>query len=184
MKQAIAQSISNTETFGIETLQSLTQEKSYTTRETVLLQSWIGLREQNKGQELKKILDEMDGQFGFSDGNIRTLWLTLSLATADYKPNTANERYKELIGYTDPSRPFQLRENAFRYLFQIQSFEEESLKNLLEASVHHIWRFRESAREILKRLLEDDVIKEEVKSLQTKLPEKQQAYLSKVFKLD
>jgi len=184
MKQAIAQSISNTETFGIETLQSLTQEKSYTTRETVLLQSWIGLREQNKGQELKKILDEMDGQFGFSDGNIRTLWLTLSLATADYKPNTANERYKELISYTDPSRPFQLRENAFRYLFQIQSFEEESLKNLLEASVHHIWRFRESAREILKRLLEDDVIKEEVKSLQTKLPEKQQAYLSKVFKLD
>ncbi len=179
IKQAVSQSISNTESFGLEILNALMQEKSYSTRETVLLQLWIGLREQNKEQEINDLLNVMDGQFGFLDGNIRTLWLTLSLATANYRPDTANERYQELIRYTRSSQPFQLRENAFRYLFQIQSFEEESLKNLLEACVHHMWRFRESARNLLKEVIKEGALKEKVKALKATLPEKQQAYLSK-----
>ena len=180
MKQTLAQTIANTDTFGLDALQGLIPENSYATRETVLLQRWVGLREQGNAEGLKTLLDDLDGQFGFADGNIRTLWVTLSLATPDYKPDQATARYQELIGYTDPSQAFQLRENAFRYLFQIQSFEEESLKNLIEACVHHTWRFRESARSILKELLKDERVKQEVSGFISQLPDNQQAYVSKV----
>ena len=180
MKQALAQSISNTEAFGLEALQSLVKEKSYSTRETVLLQRWAGLREIGAIKEMITLLDEMDGQKGFSDGNIRTLWLTLSLATPDYKPETANERYQELIGYTDPSQGFNLRENAFRYLFQIRSFEAVSLRNLIEACVHHTWRFRESARSLLKEVLKEPQNKELLDKIKPDLSEKEKAYLATV----
>ena len=181
MKQTLAQTISNTSIFGLEALLGLVKEESYTTRETVLLQAWLGFREQGSADALKNLLHDMDGQFGFADGNVRTLWLTLSLATPGFKPKDKVAHYQELISYTDPSQAFQLRENAFRYLFQIQSYETQSLKNLLEACVHHIWRFRESARNILKELLNDAVIKQEIMDFRSGLPIQQQTYLSKVF---
>jgi len=182
MKQAVSQSISNTDAFGLEALQALSQEPSYTTKETVLLQRWVGLRERQKFDEIRNLLNEMDNQFGFSDGNIRTLWLTLSLATPDYKPETGQARYQELISYTNPSQPFQLRENAFRYLFQIQSFEEQSIKNLIEACVHPVWRFRESARNLFKEVVKNPENKKLINQLKsTALPEKQKAYLLKVL---
>jgi len=180
MKQAVSQSISNTEVFGLEALLALSQEPSYATKETVLLQRWIGLREREKFEEIKELLNMMDSDFGFSDGNIRTLWLTLSLATPDYRADTARERYQELISYTNPSQRFQLRENAFRYLFQIQSYEKESLRNLIEASVHPVWRFRESSRKLLKELLKEPATKSLVVQLKPNLPEAQQEYINRL----
>ena len=180
MKQAVSQSISNTEVFGLEALKALVEEPSYATKETVLLQRWVGLREKGKFEEIKELLNAMDSDFGFSDGNIRTLWLTLSLATPDYKPETGRERYQELISYTDPSQPFQLRENAFRYLFQIQSFEKQSIQNLIEACVHPVWRFRQSSRDLLNELLKEPDTKNLVIQLKPQLPEAQQAYIKRL----
>lgn len=181
VKQAMARSIAPTSSFARDALLALLSEPSYDTKEIALLQLWSGLRERNKTEEMHTLLNTTAGDFGFRDGNIRTLWLTLSLATANYKPDEATARYKELIAYTDPKEPFELRENAFRYLFQIQSFEKESLTNLVEACTHHTWRFRSSARNLLNEAIKNSQVKELLKEIQPSLPEKQQAYLSKLL---
>ncbi|RMB60503.1 M1 family peptidase [Dokdonia sinensis] len=156
---------------------------SYETREMVLYKLWAmhdGVLTQEKLDARKKVLDDFDGSFGFSDGNIRLLWLALSFATPDYRAETLNKRIDELTGYTHPSNPFQLRENAFRYALQLDVVNETVLKNLVEASVHHTWRFRESARKMLAQFLENEKYKSQVIQLKEALPENQKAYLKRI----
>ncbi|MFT5864089.1 MAG: aminopeptidase N, partial [Flavobacteriales bacterium] len=86
----------------------------------------------------------------------------------------------ELKSYTLPSKPFQLRLQAFQYLAQIQIFESVTLGNLVEACVHPNWRFRESARSILKQLLENERWKGMLLENNLTLPEKEKAYLKKI----
>ncbi len=181
-RQAIATSMEAIPNVLLPRFKSLLVDKSYVTREQSFLKLWLQYRSSNALQLQHTLLDRYDSQFGFSDGNIRVLWLTLSLATQNYKPDTANNRFKELASYTEPSQPFQLRENAFQYLFQIQSFDEVSLKNLVEACVHHTWRFRESARKLLNELYKDEGYRIMLNNLETKLSEKEIAYIARIKK--
>lgn len=181
VRQAIAASIEQLPKPLVLDFYTLLEDESYVTREQALLKLWVYHRQQNDVNSQQELLDKMDKQQGFADGNIRTLWLTLSLATPDYKSSESYDRYQELIGYTDPKQPFQLRQNAFQYLQQLNSFENQSLRNLIEACVHHTWRFRESARNLLKQLLQDTAIHDKINSWRSELPEKQQAYLEKVL---
>ena len=73
-----------------------------------------------------------------------------------------------------------MRLQAFQYLAQIQIFEPTTLGNLVEACVHSNWRFRESARGILKELLENERWKGMILENNLNLPEKEKAYLKKI----
>ncbi|MGB3776190.1 MAG: M1 family aminopeptidase [Leeuwenhoekiella sp.] len=128
----------------------LLDDESYVTREAVLLSLWVSFP-QDRGRYLKK----MEGIIGFSDRNIETLWLALSIATPSFEPATKENRYKKLLSYTDDSHPFQVRENAFKYLYQLQLYENQSLKNLVLGCVHFNWRFAQSCRSILDLLLKE-----------------------------
>lgn len=180
IRQAIATSVEQIQEPLVYQFESFLKDDSYITREQAFLKLWLYYREKNNLQKQHELLMAMDGQFGFSDGNIRGLWLTLSLATQDYKGNEADARYNELVSYTGPEFPFQLRENAFQYLVQIQSFDGTSLKNLVEACTHHSWRFRESTRTLLNQLLTQDSMKELLDSIKPSLNEKELAYLKRV----
>ena len=89
-------------------------------------------------------------------------------------------RYDELVSYTGTGYPFQLRENAFQFLSQIQSFDRTSLRNLVEACTHHNWRFRENARNLLNQLVKEDRIKDIMDSVRPLLSKKELAYLERV----
>lgn len=158
----------------------LLNDKSYLTQEQVLIKLWVYYQQRNDVKSQRSLLDLMENTFGFADGNVKTLWLTLSLATPDYKPEASLARYKELIGYTAPKYPYQLRQNAFRYLEQLQSFEKESLKNLVEASVHHVWRFRESARKQLDRQLKNTEYVSTIRGMESVFSEKEMGYLKRI----
>ena len=160
---------------------ALLEDESYVTREQALIKLWVYHQQQGDAKVQQELLNKMNNQLGFADGNIRTLWLTLSLATPDYNPSESYARYQELIGYTNPKQPFQLRQNAFQYLQQLNSFEKESIRNLIEACVHHTWRFRESARRIFKEVIKNDRLRQSVEQMQAELPEKQKAYLMKTL---
>jgi aminopeptidase N len=181
VRQAIATSIEQLPQELVLVFYDLLEDASYVTREQAFIKLWVYHQQQGDIKEQQELLEKMSNQFGFADGNIRTLWLTLSLATPDYKPQESLNRYQELIGYTDPSEPFKLRQNAFQYLLQLNSFEEVSLRNLLEACVHHTWRFRESARGMLQEVLKNPKIKEIVTRIKDSLPEKEQEYLDRTL---
>ncbi len=180
VRQAIATSVEQLSPSMEYQFESLLNDPSYITREQAFLKLWLYYRATNNLKKQKLVLNSMDNQFGFSDGNIRVLWLTLSLATQDYKGNEAGARYDELVSYTGVEYPFQLRENAFQYLLQIQSFDRISLKNLIEACTHHTWRFRESSRNLLNELIKEERIKELMPSVKTLLGTKELAYLDRL----
>jgi aminopeptidase N len=180
IRQAIATSVDQVSDPLLYQFESFLNDDSYITREQAFLKLWLWYRTKNDLKKQKELIDTMDDQFGFADGNIRTLWLTLSLATQAYKSDEAGARYDELVSYTGPEYPFQLRENAFQYLLQIQSFDRTSLKNLVEACTHHTWRFRETSRKLLTELIKEERIKEIMQSVKPLLNEKELAYLERI----
>lgn len=180
VRQAIATSVENVNEALEGEFYELLDDSSYITREQALIKLWVYYQNKQSSSSQVALLNKMDSQFGFSDGNIRTLWLTLSLATSGYKPETSFDRYQELIAYTSPERPFALRQNAFQYLRQLDSFEKISLKNLVEASVHHVWRFRESARKLLDEQMKKTKNKAIVTVLSSTMKPKELSYLKRI----
>ncbi len=180
VRQAIATSVEQISPPLEYQFESFLRDDSYVTREQAFLKLWLLYRANTNLKKQKALLTQMEDQFGFSDGNIRTLWLTLSLATQEYKSDEAGARYDELVSYTGAMHPFQLRENAFQFLSQIQSFNRTSLRNLVEACTHHNWRFRENSRRLLKQLVKEERIKDIMTSVKPLLSEKELAYLKRI----
>ena len=165
-------------------LKQILNDDSYASKELALYHLWIAelnssYATRNKNQI--SYLERTKNQFGFSDGNIRCLWLGLALATPEYQKENKEDILDELIQYTAPDRPFQLREVAFNTLFQLQQYETESFGYLMEACTHNVWRFRESARALLQTLLEKDKNRQLLEKIKPTLTSQEQAYLKKVW---
>jgi len=130
--------------------ESLLQDESYLTRENALYGLWINFP--NKRAEY---LEMTKGQQGFNDKNIELLWLTLNLATPDFEKELTSQTFSTLEQYTSPKYRFQIRQNTFGYLYQINAFSEVSIQNLMDGCFHHTWRFRDYCRQLLKTLAKE-----------------------------
>lgn len=140
--------------------EDLLNDDSYVTQEAALYHLWM-----NFPEEREKYLQKMEGVEGFSDKNIRSLWLALNLATPEVSAADKRKYLDELISYTAPHQKYQVREKAFSYLYQINGFNEEAAENILDATKHHNYRFRSFARELKQTLIEEDNLEPEVKKL-------------------
>jgi aminopeptidase N len=136
--------------------ESLLHDNSYLTQESALGNLWVNFPE-NKS----RYLDEMDGIIGFRDKNIRQFWLFLALITEDYQIAEQDVFLKELVEYTSPRYSYNIREKALEYIGYLNVWDRDSLINLIDASQHHYWRFRDFSRNILKGLLEDEKYREQ-----------------------
>ena len=172
VRQAIALSLDKIPQELKGRFESLLKDESYITREAALYSLWM-----NFPQDRSKYLEQLKGQEGLSDKNLRTLWLALNLATPNYQKNDKAAVYEELSGYTASQYPFLTRQNAFKYLFQLNSFSDENLKDLLQGSQHPISRFRSFTRDMIGQLLKDPSYVNRFKSLLEELPESQRKYL-------
>ncbi|HEA29303.1 MAG TPA: M1 family peptidase [Leeuwenhoekiella sp.] len=173
VRQAVATSMQEVPAALKIDYEILLDDDSYVTREAALLALWVSFP-----QDREAYLKKMEGVTGFSDKNIETLWLALSLATPAYKPQSKQQRYKQLLEYTYMRYPFQVRENAFKYLYQLQLYEKQSLKNLVLGCVHFNWRFAQSCRQILDMLLKETMWSNALRDLQLG-DQKAQDYLNK-----
>ena len=144
-RQAIAQNLSEIPSELKTEYESLLDDESYITIETALFNLW-----KNFPQERHKYLNKTKGIQGFHDKNVRILWLTLALITEDFEVENKNSYFDELTDYTSPKYGFELRQNAFQYLNQIQACNEKCKENLEQATNHHNWRFSKFAKELLK----------------------------------
>ena len=160
VRQAIAFSLQQIPQELKTEYESLLNDNSYMTREAALINLWM-----NFPEERLRYLSKMEGVEGFSGKNIRTLWLALSIATPGVEESKKEDYLKELSSYTAPHQRFQLRKNAFGYLFQLNAFSSKNVRDLLEASRHHNYRFREFSKELLKQVLEMKTLSPEVKAL-------------------
>ncbi|SDL05583.1 aminopeptidase N [Salinimicrobium catena] len=165
VRQAIALSLNEIPQELKSSYESLLTDDSYLTREAALFNLWM-----NFPEDRAVYLSKMQGQEGFSDKNLRTLWLALSIATPDFHTSQKEEYLKELRSYTAPYYRFQLRKNAFGYLFQLNAFSSENIRDLMEASGHHAYRFRDFAKNLLQQVYQtSDLLPEDRTLLEKEL---------------
>ncbi|MEZ4803537.1 MAG: M1 family metallopeptidase [Gelidibacter sp.] len=147
VRQAIAQNLTEIPLNLKKSYESLLNDKSYVTKEVALYNLWVNFTE-----ERSKYLQQTKDVIGFSDYNVRLLWLALNLNTLEYQPEKKQAVFDELNGYTSSKFGFEIRMNAFNYLKLIGGFDEFSIKNLIEATEHHNWRFQQFAKSLLEEL--------------------------------
>lgn len=144
-RQAIAQNLKDIPLELKQDYESLLNDKSYTTIEAALFNLW-----NNYPQDQEIYLEKTKNITGFSDKNIRTLWLTLAILTDSDSVGDPEQFLEELIGYTSPDHSFEVRTNAFRYLRWIRSCDDMCMENLKDATNHHNWRFKQFAKQLME----------------------------------
>ncbi len=158
----------------IESYESLLLDQSYITIENTLYQLWI------QGPEHReKYLDQTRSLVGFSNKNIRQLWLLLAILTRDYgSPEERSQYQKELFGYTAAYHPMEVRQLAFGLIGEVFPYTDQNLKDLINAAVHPVWQFRQFARGILDKLLNDNEQNQRLTLLLDELDSEEYQYLS------
>ncbi|GHA37435.1 aminopeptidase [Salinimicrobium marinum] len=176
VRQAIAASLRQIPQELKSYYESLLKDDSYVTKEMAFYNLWF-----NFPEERSEYLDRLKEVEGFNDKNVETLWLALNLATAGYQMDDKQSTYAQLSGYTSPYYPYQIRQNAFNYLFQLNSFSDENLFDLVEASQHQVGRFRESSRQLLRELVQSEEYQQRFSQLKPSLSAKESGFLEQIL---
>ncbi len=150
VRQAIAKSLKQIPNELKTDYESLLNDQSYITVEAALYNLWV-----NFPEDRSSYLDKTKNIIGFNDKNVRFLWLILALNTKGYENESKQHFYDELVDYTSSNYSVETRQNAFSYLKTIEAYNKKGLSNLIEASKHHVWRFKKFARALLKTLEEN-----------------------------
>ena len=104
------------------------------------------------------------------------------MITEGYEKDEKENYLTELKNYTSPEYSFEIREKAFEFVNELQLWDAETLKNLVEACVHPTWRFAKSSKEILNKLLQNEKYHEQIKLLGRQVSEKAANYLNGIIK--
>lgn len=158
----------------IEEYESLLTDQSYTTIENTLYRLWI-----YNPAKRANYLDRTKNIIGFSDKNVRQLWLLLAILSKDY--GTADEKIdyqKELFDYTASYHPMQVRRLAFNLIGEVFPFSDQNLKDLINAAIHPAWQFRKFARGLVDKLLNDTEQKQRLSSILKSLKGEEYQYLT------
>jgi aminopeptidase N len=147
-----------------EFAEPLLLDDSYITNELMLYKLWNSF-----DYDRNVYLDKTKDIIGLPNKNVRLLWLTLALVTQKYNSEVSNAYYEELVGYTSPIYNPEVRQTAFQYLFEIQALKDDALANLIKATNHHSWQFRNFSRQLLDSLLKDKEQKSEIERVAKQL---------------
>ncbi|MBU2997455.1 M1 family metallopeptidase [Cellulophaga baltica] len=172
VRQALIKNTSKIDTKLKALYESLLNDKSYITIENALYKLFL-----NFPEDRNLYLDKTSTTIGFPDKNVRLLWLTLALVTENYNSLKTKEYYDELGSYTGKEYSPETRETAFQYLYQTFGFTDFHLKNLLQATAHHSWRFKKFARGLTDELLKDEDYKNRFKAMLPNLNEEENHYI-------
>lgn len=150
VRQALARNMDSIPQSLKSEYESLLFDASYVTQELALYKLWDSFPENQK-----KYLEQTKDIIGLPNKNVRLLWLTLAIVTNDYDARNTQVYFQELSGYTAAEFGWEIRIGAFRYLHQTLGLNTESLRNLIQATVHHSWQFKKFARNLVEELLKD-----------------------------
>jgi len=157
VKQSLSENLDSIPPALLKKYENLLDVPNFQTVETALYRLWKNIPEKQS-----YYLDKTRAIMGFNDLNVRILWLSLSIITPGYRPGEKGVFYEELVGYTEENQPYQIREKAFQYLYDIQLINRQMLDNLVHASVHPVWQFSKSSKAILKELMKESTYKEHI----------------------
>lgn len=176
VRQAVASTTSQIpEDFRLQ-YESLLNDKSYQTQEIALFYLWNNFPEQRS-----LYLEQSKDWIGFSDYNLRTLWLSLALSTPEYKGDK-KVLIAELINYSSTNYEAITRQKALEKLIGFQLINDAVLKNLVSATTHHMWQFSKFGRDNIRKLLKDKEMVSSFERILSQLNEKEQFQLNRLLK--
>ncbi|MFK7834000.1 MAG: M1 family metallopeptidase [Winogradskyella sp.] len=146
VRQAIAQHLTKIPEALKADYESLLEDKSYITIEKALYNLWV-----NFPIDRATYLSKTRDVYGFSDKNVRVLWIALNLSTPYYETDK-QKLFNELVSYTGEAHNADLRMNAFQYLNLMKSCNDECQSNLENAKSHHNWRLVKFAKELSEKM--------------------------------
>lgn len=147
VRQAISRHVTKIPQAYKSDYESLLGDPSYITIENALYNLW-----KNFPDERPKYLAKTRDVYGFSDLNVRILWIVLNLNTPFYEADNKQELYNELVRYTSANYGADLRIKAFQYLNRMDACNEQCQLNLEDAKGHHNWRLAKFARDMSKQV--------------------------------
>jgi aminopeptidase N len=171
IRQELAIRFDSVPVFLKSRFESLLDDKSYVTVENALLKLWM-----NYPGEKAKYLERTKAIHGLPNKNVRLLWLILAISTNDYDTRNTQAYFNELSDYTSPKYSWEVSIGAFQYLREI-GFNDQSLKNLINAAIHHSWQFKKFARNLIDELLKDADYKNRINELSEELKDAELRYI-------
>lgn len=143
--------LENTEPWMVPYLEALLDAPSYEVREAALFRLWSAVPESRAGY-----LRRTEGNGSLASLKFRQAWWVLALFTENYVSLQQRAGFLEALRETTaPSFNREVRENGFALLRQIDALGDQNLRDLIGATEHHSWQFRNFARRLLDELIED-----------------------------
>ncbi len=157
--------------------ESLLEDPSYRTIESALFKLWI-----HYPNERVSYLEKTKGMIGLPNRNVRILWLLLAILTRDFESNEDRLAYEqELMGYTAPHYPFEVRQMAFSVILEVFALPDQGIRDLVDACSHHAWRFRKFSRSLLVQVARDETQRERIMALYSEFGEKEQRLINELL---
>ncbi|KQB42457.1 M1 family metallopeptidase [Flavobacterium aquidurense] len=176
IRQSVAGSLSKIpEDFRTE-YENLLDDKSYQTQELALYYLW-----RNFPDHRTQYLDKSKNWIGFSDYNLRTLWLSLALSTPNYT-ESPEVLISELIDFSSTKYEATTRQNALEKLIAFKIINDQVLSNLVSATTHHMWQFSKFGRDTIRLLLKNSEMRASFERILPNLTPDEQFQLNRLLK--
>jgi aminopeptidase N len=173
IRQAVAASMDGISEKIKEKFEGLLQDPSYLTIEAALSQLW-----ESYPKDRARYLDVTKDVVGFQDKNVRQLWLALASLTEGYRAEENSAFISELQKYSSSEYSFEIRQISLRYIHALGLYNDDVIDNLIDATVHHNWRFRNSSRRLFSQILLNPGTSAAINSRMDQFSEKEQQYLN------
>jgi aminopeptidase N len=156
--------------------ETLLDDQSYQTQEIALYKLW-----QDFPNKEIIYLEKTKNWIGYTDYNLRILWLYLAIATNKYEIDK-HLLLNELKNYSSPNFEATTRQNAFEKLLDLDLKDDLVLKNLVSATMNHIWQFSKFGRDSIRTLLKNPEMRVAFERILPSLNEKEQFQLNRLLK--
>lgn len=144
VNQLIVLSTQELNEYNRDLINDLLNDQSYITRESALFLLW------NDSLEKRAVLEDARSQWGEISPALDMSWIVLALNSTGYTNEELRPLLTKLQSYTSAQYSTEIRTAAFDYLINLNAMSQQNYKDLMQASLHHVWRFYKNARDILK----------------------------------
>lgn len=149
--------------YNRDLITSMVNDPSYVTREAVLFLLW------NDATDKRAVLERTKEQWKEVNASLDMAWSVLALNTTGYTNEELLTHLERLQKYTAAAYSMETRTAAFDYLIHLDAMSLQNYRDLMDASLHHVWRFYENARKTLKKQYQNkkarSIIEQSIKEL-------------------
>lgn len=175
VRQALAQSFIKIPSEYKKQFETLLNDESYLTQEIALFRLWS-----NFPDERNRYINLFQNENGLNY-NLKIAHLTLQLVSQQVGLDEKQNAIQELEQLTKAPYESGVRQNALETLINFKLISNSVLTSLIDASMHHKWRFVSYAKAEIRKLISKDEGNQQLKELLPLLNENQQNRLNSFF---